>query len=304
MPPSTDLLAAFVAAAEAGSATQAAAALGVGISTVTRRLAALEDDAGAALFARTPDGLSLTPAGRALLGAARAALDATERAATALASLRERAAGHVRVAVTDDVLEAVILPMLHGFHDAHPEVSVEFLSSTELTDLGRREADLAVRAGNPGEGDGLVAVRLRDALAGVFSRPEVGASSWVGWDRDHAHVGFARWVEAHAPPGTVRVRCNSLVMIRRAVAAGLGASMFPWVVGRVTPGLVELPFPDLPEGGSLWLVGHRAVRHTPPVDAMWRWLHAALAHDPDRDEVEELATLRTRLEAQYGWRYG
>lgn len=62
-----DQLHTFVAAAESGSLTSAARALGMTQSAVSRRIAALEKEVGAALFRRTPDGVTLTPAGRAYM---------------------------------------------------------------------------------------------------------------------------------------------------------------------------------------------------------------------------------------------
>lgn len=78
-------LAAFVAAAEAGSVHGAAEALHLTQSAVTKRLAALERRVGARLLDRGRFGVRLSPPGRALLPHAQQALEALMAAEAALA---------------------------------------------------------------------------------------------------------------------------------------------------------------------------------------------------------------------------
>src|ERR1700761_2108385 len=74
----------FVAVAEAGQFSAAAADLGVSQQAVSKRVAALEKDLGVALFARTPRGADLTGDGQAFLPHARDLLRAADRAAAAV----------------------------------------------------------------------------------------------------------------------------------------------------------------------------------------------------------------------------
>lgn len=296
-PSSWDDIRVFLAAAREGSATRAASALRVSVSTVSRRLSALEDAAGNALFARTPDGLSLTPAGTALLRAAESMEAGARDWATTLEVLGSAAAGHVRIAIQADVLEQTILPSMASFVTEHPDITVEFVAGTAVLDLTRREADLAVRGFLPDTGEHLVVKRLRQTSMGVFVREGADPTKWVAWDASTAHLPFARWCEAIAPADRVVARFNSLHLVHKAVAAGLGASILPRAIARTLPRLVEVPHPHLPEPGVLWLMGHAAIRDTPAVDAVWRWLEDLLRDDKDRDE---LTVLRERLTEAYG----
>ena len=79
-----DAVRTFVAVADAGQFSAAAAALAVSQQAVSKRVAALEKDLGVALFTRTPRGARLTPAGQAFLPSARDLLRAGERAAASV----------------------------------------------------------------------------------------------------------------------------------------------------------------------------------------------------------------------------
>src|SRR6201996_4123413 len=126
----------FVAVADAGQFSGAAAELGVSQQAVSKRVAALEKDLGVALFTRTPRGADLTADGQAFLPRARDLLGAEERAA---ASVRPG-----RQALRVDVISRRIAParLLQGFHRACPETPLEVV---RLYDL--RAAVEAVRSG-------------------------------------------------------------------------------------------------------------------------------------------------------------
>ena len=71
---SSDMLAAFVKVADSASVSRAALELGVGKSVVSKRVAQLEEQIGATLFARSTRRIALTPAGEAYAEFARRAL--------------------------------------------------------------------------------------------------------------------------------------------------------------------------------------------------------------------------------------
>jgi DNA-binding transcriptional LysR family regulator len=114
-----DAVRTFVAVADAGQFSAAAAALAVSQQAVSKRVAALEKDLGVALFTRTPRGARLTPAGQAFLPPARDLLQAGERAA---ASVRPG-----RRALRVDVIGTRLAPahLLREFHRAHPRTPLE-----------------------------------------------------------------------------------------------------------------------------------------------------------------------------------
>ena len=109
-----DAVRTFVAVAEAGQFSEAAADLSITQQAVSKRVAALEKALGVRLFARTARGAELTIDGQAFLPHARDLLGAAERAA---ASVRPG-----RRALRVDVIDSRLAPagLLRDFHRAHP----------------------------------------------------------------------------------------------------------------------------------------------------------------------------------------
>ncbi|MEU2561581.1 LysR family transcriptional regulator [Streptomyces longispororuber] len=112
----------FVAVAESGQFQKAAADLSLTQQAVSKRVAALEDDLGVRLFARTPRGARLTIDGQAFLPHARALLLAEERAA---ASVRPG-----RRALRVDVVgrRVATAGLVRDFHRAHPDVELDVVT--------------------------------------------------------------------------------------------------------------------------------------------------------------------------------
>jgi DNA-binding transcriptional LysR family regulator len=132
-----DAVRTFVAVAEAGQFSGAAADLSITQQAVSKRIAALEKDLGVRLFARTARGAELSIDGQAFLPRARDLLHAAERAADSVRPGRR--------ALRVDVINARIAParLLRGFHRAHPETELDVV--TRILDADAAIA--AVRSG-------------------------------------------------------------------------------------------------------------------------------------------------------------
>ena len=131
-----DAVRTFVAVADTGQFSEAAAGLSITQQAVSKRVALLEKDLGVRLFARTGRGARLTVDGQAFLPRARDLLQAAERA---YAAVRPGRRG-LRV----DVVGRGLAPagLLRGFHRAHPD--------TELDVVTLFDADAAIAAAASG----------------------------------------------------------------------------------------------------------------------------------------------------------
>lgn len=303
-----DDLSVFLALFRHGSASRAAAALGIGVSTVSRRLDRLEGSLGRPLFARTSEGVQPTAAGRALLPHATAVEHAILAGTTAVHSLQEHPEGEVVVALPTDMLHVIVLPVIAPLIDAFPGLQIVLQQGSGMADLMRLEADIAVRVVPPQDGDELVARRLRDVDLAVFARPsylatlhrpeDPAAHRWITWTKELDHLPSSRWLEANVPEATIAMRSNTLSTLRYAAATGVGTAMLPRLFGQLTPTLVEVPLdaPPAPFYG-LWLVTHRAVRHTSRVAPVWEFLVDRLRSEQEADDLE---ILRPEVAAAYG----
>src|SRR5215470_16464584 len=127
-----DAVRTFVAVADAGQFSEAAADLSITQQGVSKRIAALERDLGVRLFTRTARGAQLTVDGQLFLPAARDLLQAEERAA---ASVRPG-----RQALRIDVIGRGLAPaaLLRGFHRAYPETELDVVTLFDAGAAGQR----------------------------------------------------------------------------------------------------------------------------------------------------------------------
>jgi DNA-binding transcriptional LysR family regulator len=147
-----DALRLLVAVAETGSFTKAAVRLNYTQSAVSRRIAALEQQAGGPLFERLPRGVRLNPAGRTLH---RHALDVLERLARAERDLAVLHAGHgglLHVGAFGTANVSLMPGALRALQEARPAVevvAVEGPTDTLMRRLADGALDLAVVSDYP-----------------------------------------------------------------------------------------------------------------------------------------------------------
>lgn len=285
------LLQSFLAAAQAGSLSRAAAMLGDSQPTLSRRLAQLEQALGQALFERSPRGLAPTPAGRALLKPAQRMRQQVDRMAAAIEQQARTLAGTVRITASEIVSQHLLLPALRGLRQVHPEIQIELAPGDGVANLLEREADIALRMFRPRE-PGLIARRLADLPLGVYAHRDYLARHgplslanfrthhWVGPDQgEQMRRGFASAGLA-VTRAFFAIRTDHSALAWQAVCAGLGVGVGLRQVAARMPGVVpvleEVPIDPLP----CWLVVHREWRGTPRLRAVADALVAALGNRP------------------------
>jgi DNA-binding transcriptional LysR family regulator len=137
----------FVAVAEEGHVTRAAARLGIQQPPLTQQIRALESELQVQLFRRKPRGVELTQAGQALLGEARAILGSVEQAVAAARRMARGEAGRVGLGFTSSASFHPFVPrLIRAYREAHPLValSLEESGTAELVEaLGAGRIDAA-----------------------------------------------------------------------------------------------------------------------------------------------------------------
>ncbi len=152
-----------LAVARTGSALRAARALSVNQTTVTRRIAQIEDAIGGMLFETKQSGQVVTPLGQ-MVAAGAERIEAEVLALRSAIEARQRVlSGSVRFTSSEVYANYVVAPYLRSFRQQYPGVRVELITDDRRLDVARGEADVALRAGSRPEGGGIVAQRLPDA---------------------------------------------------------------------------------------------------------------------------------------------
>ena len=281
-----------LALARHGSLKSAARVLEVNISTVSRRLDALEASVGWHLFDRTSEGTRPTAVTEELLPFAEAMEQAASGFLVGLDGLEQEPAGLVRVAAPPGLVDHFIAPALRGLLKHHPKLRVEVLSSIGYTDLTRREADVALRLKRPTSGD-LIATRVKAYGYIVLASPkqakrigrlrDPGAECWTSWGDNLGHMADSRWLSEQVSRERVVVVSNSMTAQIEAVRHHIALMVAPEPYAKLA-GVCSLPLSNalrsslaaVPQA-PLWLVGHRALREVPRIAATWNWLQSSLS---------------------------
>jgi DNA-binding transcriptional LysR family regulator len=152
-------LAAFIAVAEAGSFTRAAAKLGLSQSAVSYSVRMLEQKLGVRLISRTTRSLSLTDAGQRMLRNLRPAFDHIESEIAAVTALRDKPAGKIRITTFRYAAISVLWPVVAKFLAEYPDVEMEIILDEGLTDIVADRFDAGIRVGEQVQKD-MVAVKI------------------------------------------------------------------------------------------------------------------------------------------------
>lgn len=153
-------VAVFVAAARAGTFTEAADRLGLTKSAVGKTIARLEDRLGFKLFHRTTRLTKLTPDGEAYLAACVAAIEEITAAQAALSSHNQILSGRLHIDMPVAFGRRVLLPVLIEITRPHPDLSLTLTFTDATSDLLQDGVDLAIRFGALPDSSELVARRL------------------------------------------------------------------------------------------------------------------------------------------------
>lgn len=163
---------AFLATAEEGSLSAAARALGLTQPTLGRQVSALEDDLGVPLFERVGKTLELTPAGRLLAEHVREMGQAAERLSLVASGQVQSVEGTVKI-TANEMMSVYLLPeIVAALRAQHPGLVIEIISTNEISDLRRREADIAIRNAEPTEPE-MFAKKIRMDKGGLYAAPDL-----------------------------------------------------------------------------------------------------------------------------------
>lgn len=279
----------FLAIQRAGTLRGAAEQLQIDQATVGRRLNAMEKSLGARLFLRTPSGYVATPAGELAVTAIEKMEQAADQLQRQMQGIDERLCGVVRVAATDTMAKHVLMPAMQRLASDHPAIRVVLTTSTQVSNLTRREADLAVRSLRPTNPD-LISRHLKRLAVGLYASRAylkrcgmpVSGSALAG----HDVVIYQRAVSAAQTDAIcgesianarVAMEVSSGLMLIEAVSAGLGIGALPTHMGNAVPQLVRI-WPERQEPYDMWLVLHDDLNRTARVRAVADAIIAAYDH--------------------------
>ncbi len=247
--------------ARAGSATAAARELEISQSTVSRRLADVEQRLGVRLFDRKAHRLVPTVEGAELVGAAEGIEGRVHSVLRRIAGREARPDGLVRVTALAPI-HRMLLPTYRIILAEHDNLELTLDTSFEPLRLHRGEADIAIRitAAPP---EGLFGRRVaRFAYALYRARDGAESSSVIGFPPPRGDISTRDWIETVVEKPRVRVRIGWDELHADAVRHGLGVAQIPCMFGDADPSLVRVEQAPLEWGDSLWVLTHESLRHS------------------------------------------
>ncbi len=240
----TNTIEAFITVAEQKSFSRAAEKLFITQPAVSKRIAALEQDIGAALFDRIGHVIELTQAGRTMLPRARQILDEIDAARLAVNNLADEVSGVLRIGISHHIGMRRAPGVLRAFAQRYPlvDLNIKFLGSEEAVhtvEQGHLEFALATLPAQPPEilqmetiwTDSLAVVTSPDhplsgskqlALADILAYPALLPTPET-YTRQLVDSAFTAKGDKIAPG----IETNNLETIKMMVSLGLGWSVLP-----------------------------------------------------------------------------
>jgi DNA-binding transcriptional LysR family regulator len=303
----------FLAVARAGSVSAAARTLRVHHATVSRRLHAFEHRLGSRLFDRLPGGWVTTTAGEEMRGAALRVEEEMQALDRRVLAQDADLSGKLRVALADSAAYA-LLPELRAFSLAYPRIELELTAANHLTNLTRREADVAIRVTRApaehlvGRKVGTVVFALYASIDYLRERADLAALDqhrWLGWDESLAELGAARWMRENVPNAYTVARFDSVLIAYHAAREGIGVCFLPCALADRDETLRRVDPELLVPCGTMWLLTHPDLRHTARVRRFIEFMGEAMAGSRDAREGRLLpGASRTRLQRARGPAFG
>ncbi|WP_209598702.1 LysR family transcriptional regulator [Ruegeria sp. HKCCSP351] len=264
---------AFLATAETGSFSAAARQLRQTQPTLSRQIAALEQDLGVMLFERVGRTLEITQAGLELLDHTRKMGDAANRIALTASGQAQSIEGRVRITASD-VMSAYVLPdLLREIRTQAPRLRIDVIASNDIQDLMRREADIAIRHVRPDQPD-LIAKLVQEASGHFYatteylnragrpkSKQDLSRHEFISFGDDNQMIAYLKPLGIHLTNENFRLGSQNGIVAWEYAKQGFGIAPMSQTVGdatpgmeRVCPGMEAITFP-------IWLTTHREL-HT------------------------------------------
>ncbi len=235
--PPLNTIAAFEASARLCSFTRAAAELHLSQGAVSRQIQLLEERLGVALFERRHKEIRLTRAGAIFQEAIASSLSSIRRAVAMIEGMESHS---VTISASVAMSSFWLMPAIIACRDAHPDINIRVLASSQPQDPRHDPVDLAIHYGD-GNWPGLRKYKLFDeeivpvcsptylAAHPVRSVEEIADAALVELDADISVCStWEHWFELAGvarAPGQPALILSNYDLVYRAVCSGKGMGL-------------------------------------------------------------------------------
>lgn len=237
--------------------------------TLGRQVRAFEEEVGVLLFERIGNSLKLTSGGLELVEHVRTMGEAAGRVSLTASGQSQQVEGSVCITTTEAGAAFVLPPIVARLRAAQPGISVEVVATNTVSDLRRREADIAIRSGRPTDPD-LIARRLPGQQVRLYASEkylervgnpqtsdELLRAEFLGFDQQQQYIDGLNQLGLKVTPKNFPILCSNHIVQWQMVKQHMGIGAMLTLVGDSEPE-VRLAAPWLPPFEiEAWLVAHR-----------------------------------------------
>lgn len=253
-------LALFVRVSDSGGFTAAAKLTRIPQTTVSRRIAVLEDKLQARLLDRTTRRVALTPAGQQVYEHSKRMLEQGEAAAASLEAMQARPKGMLRLTCPVILGQAFVGDIAAQFMALNADVRIKLELTGRRVDMVEEGFDIAIRVGRLPDSS-LAVTKLTTARTGLYASPDYLANHGpitapsnlaahpmlvFGSSSDARHIVLRKGDTSETVAAQVRMTCNDPIPPLTAAKRSLGIVELPQFVATfdvVRGTLIEL-LPD------------------------------------------------------------
>ncbi|KKC27296.1 LysR family transcriptional regulator [Sphingomonas sp. SRS2] len=278
----------FLVLARMRKAAPAAQALGIDVTTLSRRITRLQSALNASLFETIGGERRLTERGETLFAHAEEVESATLAAIGDVSGDSSSLSGHVRLSVAEGFATWVLAPALPAFQQGHPEIRLDLVTASGFLNPSKREADMAVMLARPRSGRlvasklGNYSLRLYAAATYLAARhtpdriEDLRRHPLIGYVPEFIYSPELDYLSEVGAGLSAAARSTSINVQHRLIASGTGIGVLPAFIGDRDPSLRPL-LPDLVNiRRSFWLVTHSDLRRLARIEAVADWLKSSV----------------------------
>ena len=281
------LMRSFLAVLERGSLLAAARHLGSSQPTLGRHVAELERQLGMVLFERTGRGLVPTQVALSIAGQARAMADSADAIGRILTGQSKQLAGTVRITAVQTVAVHLLPAILARLRAREPGIAIEVVASNAISNLLRREADIAIRMVRPDQGS-LITRHIADSTVGAYAHEDylrrrgvpltpadLLQHDLIGFDQGDLIIRRLQEIGLSIARDGFVIRSDDHLVLWEALRAGLGIGFAGVWLGDKETG-VQRVLPGLALAMPIWLTVHREIRSSARIRAVYNFLAQAI----------------------------
>lgn len=263
---------AFLVTVEEGSLSAAAKALKMSQPTLGRQVSALERELGVSLFERVGRGIEITRSGLELYEHVKAMGEAANKLSLTASGRSQSVEGSVTISATSTISAYVLPPLLHELRQIEPGIQLEVVSTNAISDLRKREADIAIRNVEPVHPE-LFFKHLKKTKANLYAAPsylkkagpfqkigDLKEASFIGFASNHAYLEGLRAMGIEVTPQNFQIFSDDHIFHWEMVKQGAGIGVMLEEVGAKEPAVRKVLEKLAPIKVDNWIVAHRELK--------------------------------------------